>query len=174
MSRPVKFGGCWCVIVGRLNLRTASLTEPVFAHTRRIFLNFNPFLIIYKINHWKTLFAKGNPLAAPLGRRGRWPLPRHTQRRGRCATLASRGVWRGRGPGPAAPDAPARQPCRTTPPGAAGVCLQARRCLLSSSSSFSSLPGPNCPPPKLPPPPLGPKSVDLGWEKWGKSFPTSL
>jgi hypothetical protein len=60
------------------------------------------------------------------------------QRRGRGATLANRGARPRRGPEPAAPHAPARQPCRATPPGAAEATIQGPRDPLSSSSSLSS------------------------------------
>jgi hypothetical protein len=62
---------------------------------------------------------------------------------------------------------------------AAGVSLQPQRGPLSYSSSLSSSPIPELSAARTAaadrhPPDFGPISVDLGWEKWGESFPASL
>jgi hypothetical protein len=98
------------------------------------------FKLILKLTSGKHYLHPVTPWSCLAAWRGRPPLPRHMQRRGRGATLASRGAWGRRGHGLAAPHAPARQACRTTPHGAAAASIQARPGPLSSSSSLSSSP----------------------------------
>jgi hypothetical protein len=66
------------------------------------------------------------------------------QRRGSGATLASRGPRGRRGPGPAAPHAPTRQPCRATPLGVVVLGQQGLRGPFLLPPPFLPLPEPAC------------------------------